>query len=908
MCGEHRHEPRPVHVSAQLIYLMSIANIQTTCPYCGVGCGIIVNQTPDGTYQIRGDKTHPANFGKLCSKGSALAETIDHAGRLAQPTLFGKTVDWETALNRVSRQFADTIEQYGPDAVAFYVSGQLLTEDYYVANKLMKGFIGSGNIDTNSRLCMASSVAGHKRAFGSDTVPGDYTDLELADLVILVGSNTAWCHPVIYQRIVKANKANPKRRLIVLDPRRTATCDSADLHLAIQPGTDAIFFNGLLTYLRQQGCMDQGFVNSHTQGLDEALHQANWSSPDIATVAQRCGLTPQAVEQCFRWFAETDKTVTLYSQGVNQTSSGTDKVNAIINCHLLTGRIGKLGMGPFSITGQPNAMGGREVGALANQLAAHLEFGDPSHYQLLSRFWRTDRLAQQPGLKAVDLFHAVESGQIKAIWIMATNPAVSLPDNQQVRRALVQCQQVVVSDCVPNDTTQYADVLLPTYAWAEKEGTVTNSERRISRQQAFLNPPDGARADWWIISQVAQRMGYAGFDYASPAQIFREYAELTATQNNGSRDLDLGGLADLTDDAYRRMQPVQWPVRHVGENTARLFGDGAFYTDNQRARFIAVAPRSPAMPLNPSYPWVLNTGRVRDHWHTMTRTGRSPRLCAHTTEPYAEIHPQDATQLNLGAHDLIKVESRWGKVVVRAQISDTQQPGAVFVPMHWNDQFAAQACISAVVNPATDPVSGQPEFKHTPVKLSRYPVAWQGFLLSREPVEIPNLPYWSRAQRQGVWHYELAGDHSMEDWTAFARALLCSQDPAQWSELLDTAGQQYRAARFVDDQLIASLFIATRNALPARDWLVGLFSQSKLDKTQRTRILAGSPGHDQEDAGPIVCACFNVGRHVLRKAIREQQLDTPEAIGEKLNAGTNCGSCVPELRGLIEEANRVLPA
>ncbi|MCW8831413.1 MAG: molybdopterin-dependent oxidoreductase, partial [Gammaproteobacteria bacterium] len=487
-----------------------MVEIKTTCPYCGVGCGLVVSQDDDKRYSVSGDKNHPANFGRLCSKGSALAETLDLENRLLQPVVNGDQCDWEVALNTVASRFQQVIEQHGPEAVAFYVSGQLLTEDYYVANKLMKGFIGSANIDTNSRLCMSSSVAGHKRAFGSDTVPGCYEDIEQCELLLLTGSNTAWCHPVLYQRIVQAKKNNPQMKVVVIDPRRTATCDIADLHLALKPGTDAILFNGLLSWLYERGHGDAQFVTEHTEGLEEALRVTQWFAPTVEAVAQHCELTIDAVTKLYQWFSKTEKTVTVYSQGINQSSSGTDKVNAIINCHLLTGRIGKPAMGPFSVTGQPNAMGGREVGALSNQLAAHMDFNSDD-IDRVGRFWQAPNMATRPGLKTVDLFEAMHRGEVKALWVIATNPAVSMPDASRVRQAMQQCDFVVVSDCAAQtDTTVLANVLLPALTWGEKSGTVTNSERCISRQRPFLEAPGQPKADWWILAQVAQRMGYHG--------------------------------------------------------------------------------------------------------------------------------------------------------------------------------------------------------------------------------------------------------------------------------------------------------------------------------------------------------------------------------------------------------------
>ncbi|MGD7325033.1 molybdopterin-dependent oxidoreductase, partial [Ralstonia pseudosolanacearum] len=501
-----------------------------------------------------------------------------------------RRVAWDAALDAVAQGFRRIVDEHGPDAVALYVSGQLLTEDYYLANKLMKGFIGSANIDTNSRLCMSSAVAGHKRAFGEDLVPVCYDDLEAADLIVLVGSNTAWCHPILFQRIVRVKEARPEVKVVVVDPRHTATCELADLHLPIRPGTDVRLFNGLLSFLARRGAVDRDFVDLHTSGLDDALRIADADADDVAEVARACKLKLDDLLTFYGWFADTPRTITAFSQGVNQSSAGTDKVNSIINCHLLTGRIGHAGMGPFSITGQPNAMGGREVGGLANMLAAHLELYEPRHRELVQTFWNAPRMADKVGLKAVDLFSAIEAGRVKAVWIMGTNPVVSLPDADQVRRALAKCELVVASDIVEaTDTTLLADIVLPALGWGEKNGTVTNSERRISRQRAFLPAPGEARADWDIIADVARRMGYDGFDFKGPHDVFDEHARLSAFANGPQgvrRAFHLGGLTGLDADAYDGMAPVQWPVTLGGAGEARLFSDGRFAHADGRARFV----------------------------------------------------------------------------------------------------------------------------------------------------------------------------------------------------------------------------------------------------------------------------------------------------------------------------------
>ncbi len=887
--------------------LMTAVETRTTCPYCGVGCGVIATVAADGAVSVRGDPEHPANLGRLCSKGAALADTLDVSTRLLHPEVNGHRTSWDAALDLVAGKLRAIIDRHGPDAVAFYVSGQLLTEDYYVANKLMKGFIGSANIDTNSRLCMASAVAGHKRAFGADTVPGGYEDLERAKLVVLVGSNAAWCHPVIYQRLVQAKKDHPDLAIVVIDPRRTATVDVADLHLRLRPGADAILFNGLLVHLHARDEIHPAFIRDHTEGFEAALAAACASSPDVATVAERCGLAAADVTRFFDLFARTERVVTLFSQGVNQSSSGTDKVNAIINCHLAAGRIGRPGMGPFSITGQPNAMGGREVGALANQLAAHLELDHPAHRELVRKFWKAPTIAPRPGLKAVDLFGAVEDGRIKALWVMATNPAVSVPDAEQVRRALAKCELVVVSDCVRDtDTTRYAHVLLPAAGWGEKDGTVTNSERRISRQRAFLPAAGEAKPDWWIVTQVARRLGHAdAFAYEGPGMIFREHAALSAQANAGTRDFDLSGLADLSDAAYARLPALQWPVTaERPQGTARLFADGRFFTPNGRARFVAITPRAPAHPTDADFPLTLNTGRVRDHWHTLTRTGWSARLSAHTVEPYVDVHPADAARVGVSDGGLARIASRWGEAIARVRVTDAVRDGSVFVPMHWNDQFSNAGCIDRVVNPATDPVSGEPEFKHTPVHLAALKPAWHGFLLSRRRLTLKNVLYWSCARGSGLWRYELAGEELPKDWAAAARAVLCTPDGrVEWIEYFDNAARRYRAARLTGGKLESCIFIGPDPQLPPREWLAGLFALDGLDAVTRAGILAGTPPKGQKEAGRQVCACFGVGEATLCEAIRGG-CTSVEALGVRLKAGTNCGSCVPELKALIARHGR----
>ncbi|MEQ1635075.1 MAG: molybdopterin-dependent oxidoreductase [Methylococcales bacterium] len=876
--------------------------IQTTCPYCGVGCGISAQvDALQHSVEIKGDKLHPANFGRLCSKGSALGDTVKLKGRLLQPIVHGQTSSWTAALDLVANTFKRTIDAYEPDSVAIYGSGQLLTEDYYVANKLMKGFIGSGNMDTNSRLCMSSSVSGHKRAFGSDTVPGCYEDFEHAELIVLIGSNAAWCHPVSFQRIRAAKERNPALKIIVIDPRKTASCDIADLHLPIASGRDAFLFNGLLQHLNQQGAVNSAYIEAHTEGFMDALQAANFT---IAQVAGQCHLEIAAVRQFYDWFASVDKVMSLYSQGINQSSSGTDKVNAIINCHLATGRIGKPGMGPFSLTGQPNAMGGREVGGLANQLAAHMDFFNADDIDRVARFWGSQSIARKPGLAAVDLFDAIYAGKVKAVWIMGTNPVVSMPNADKVKHALQRCEFVVVSDCISNtDTTALAHVLLPAQGWSEKDGTVTNSERCISRQRALFTPAGDAQPDWWVITQVAQRMGFAqAFAYESPVDIFREHAALSGFENAGQRDFDISAFATITAHAYEKLQPTQWPVnQNHPEGTKRLFANGQFFTASGKAQFIAVKPCLPVNSLDAAYPLVLNTGRLRDQWHTMTRTALATKLNQHRPEPFVEIHPRDAEQFGLSHNGLARITSQWGQMLVRVRVTDSQKPGNLFVPMHWTEQYASQGRMGALVNPVFDPYSKQPESKHTPVNIKAYRPAWTGFMFSRSELNLNNIEYWVKINSNSVYRYELAGDTLPPDCLVWAKNLLhpTDQDDIHWQEYQDNGQGQYRVARIINQRLESLLFISTQRLLPERNWLSSLFAQPEITPAERKSLLLGLPPAGVPDVGAIICACFNVGAKTISAAIKERSLKTHQEVGQCLKAGTNCGSCIPEIKALL---------
>ena len=805
--------------------------IRTTCPYCGVGCGVLAQTDEVGTISVKGDPNHPANFGKLCSKGSALAQTLGTERRLTQPYYQNKSAsmwqhhrmlpdisacttatkklpnkspliehtDWNTILGDIAERLSDTIAEYGRDSIMFYVSGQLLTEDYYVANKFIKGFIGNNNIDSNSRLCMSSAVAGHKRAFGADLVPGNYEDLEACDLLVLVGSNMAWCHPILFGRFLAAKKSNPNKKLVVIDPRRTDSCEFADLHLPIAAGTDTHLYNGLLRYLEQQGCQDDVYTSQST-GVESALAAAReWT---IDKVAHACQVSSARIRQFYEWVAANDKTVTAFSMGVNQSKSGTDKVNAIINTHLLTGRVGKVGASPFSLTGQPNAMGGREVGALANLLAAHLDLDNIDHRQLVVDFWASPQpIAANVGIKACDAADAILDGRIKAIWIMATNPVVSLPEADKFRQALAKCDLVIVSDCsVDSDTVKCADMVLPAQGWGEKSGTVTNSERRISRQRALMPATGTAKPDWWILSQVAKRMGFSGFDYRHPSEIFNEHVALTAYGNdknqtvsainqprylnlakdlsrfmaaeNGGQDAHYRHMPTaLSNEEYDAMLPFQWGGTRIAmiDTQNKSLDKPASNTTSAavsctKSELIAITPAADASVPNrhghknrgkkrhthhdmdtllrqdaPSIHLRLITGRLRDQWHTMTRTGLAPQLNQHQSVPMLTIHPDDAAQLGLKTDDFVQLQRQYEAgmsadeeascVLVQVTISDAMRVGDTFMPMHWSNAFATFARVGALIPTTVDPHSGQPELKNSAVSMTAVPMHTFGKIL-----------------------------------------------------------------------------------------------------------------------------------------------------------------------------------
>jgi len=815
-------------------------HVATTCCYCGVGCGVIASSHKHGVFAVKGDPAHPANRGQLCTKGAALHLSTGQDARLHYPEINGTRASWDEALDLAAKRFNRVIAEHGPDAVAFYISGQLLTEDYYVFNKLAKGLVGTNNVDTNSRLCMSSAVAGYKLSLGADAPPCAYEDIDAADLILIAGSNTAFAHPVLFQRIEAARARNPDLRLIVIDPRATVTARAADLHLALKPGADIALFNAMLHVLRKEGLLALSFVEKNTENF-EKLHSLldYWTAERAAAV---CDLPVEKIVEAARLFGRAKAVLSLYCQGLNQSSSGTHKNCALINLHLATGQIGRPGAGPFSLTGQPNAMGGREVGGMANLLSAHRELSSESDRKEIAALWGVDSVPAKPGKTAVEMFEAIGRGEIKAVWIACTNPAQSMPDANAVRRALERAEFVVVQEAFRSaETCDYADVLLPAASWAEKEGTVTNSERRISRVRAAVPPPGEARPDWRIAVDFAVRLQSLlnkkiSFNYKSPEEIFDEHRESTR-----GRDLDISGLSYAV---LERDGPQQWPYPEGARGgRSRLYEDGVFPTPSGRARFIATEYQPPAEEPDTAFPLRLTTGRLRDQWHSMTRTGRVARLFGHSPEP--EIVLNAATLENCGVqnHALARVTSRRGAAVMKVRASGDMRPGDAFVAMHWGARFTSGNGTNTLTVGAMDPHSKQPELKHAAVRVEAFTAKWRGAFSAPASAELQRLA---------------------SSWLArFDYAGLSLAEGAETKLRLELA-----AAGEPDMEALAAL----------------------------ERLFGAPPETGAAASERAVCACFNVAENQIRDAL---------AIGKSLAAlqkdfgcGTNCGSCLPELRRL----------
>lgn len=922
--------------------------IQTTCPYCGVGCGVLAQVEQDRMVGVCGDPAHPANYGKLCVKGSSLHETTSLDDRLLVPRVGGQLVDWPRAIAEVAQAITKTRNDFGPDAVAFYVSGQLLTEDYYVANKLMKGFIGAANIDTNSRLCMSSAVVAHKRAFGEDAVPGNYEDIEAADLLLVVGANPAWTHPILYQRRQVAQEKCGHKKMVVIDPRKTATASGADLHLAIRPGTDALFFLGLAKWLLSHNCLDECFIESHCENFKEFVNcLAPWT---LEKVSQETALNCEALATVYDWFARTPRTVTFFSQGVNQSNAGVDKGNSIINCHLMTGRVGRLGATPWSITGQPNAMGGREVGGLANQLAAHLDLDNPGHRRLVQDFWQSPVMPEKAGFQAVELFQKIHAGHVKCVWIMATNPVVSLPDREFVREALARCDHVIVSEVVAQtDTLAMADICLPAAAWAEKSGMVTNSERCISRQRQCVPLPGQVKLDWQIICAVAREMGWsAAFNYQHPHEIFNEHAQLTALANQVDantiepnaaqvkqntalnaashprmvsvpRSLNLSGLTQLDPVGYADFTPTQWPILEKGKGTARLFSDGKFYTPTGRARFVAVKFRGPHQQPTAEFPFVVNSGRMRDQWHSMTRTARSARLSGHCAEPFAAFHPQDFKRLALDSKHLVRIYGPLGELLLRPKAVAGQQVGEIFLPIHWNECYSANAAAGKLFAQVVDPLSGQPELKHGVAQCEAVTPRWQAVLFSHHRVQSHWLNqwgnYWTSVRLGRGYKIIMAGVGQQPDGDRFFSQLIqhienthvpegVSSEPVdERFTFIDQENRLYRAGIYTDTGLQCGLWLGKNLDTQTGDGFAALFPENDETPAQASVVApvsrAAIVSQKQPIGGPTICSCWGVTALQIERAI-QSGCDSVAQLGQALGCGTGCGTCLPELKASVE--------
>ncbi len=912
---------------------------RSTCPYCGVGCGVIIESDNTQITGVRGDPDHPANFGRLCTKGSTLHLTARPAHlqvRALHPELRTQRdarrmrASWGDTLNHLADRFVQTITQHGPDSVGFYISGQLLTEDYYVFNKLAKGLIGTNNVDTNSRLCMSSAVAGYKQSLGADAPPCSYEDIAHAETIFIVGSNTAVAHPILFRRIEDAKHANPNLKIIFVDPRKTETAELANLTLQIQPGTDVALFHGMLHVMMWGDLINPAYISQYTSGYDQLKTLVREYTPKL--VSDICGVPEADIVQAARWFGSSKATLSLYCQGLNQSTSGTAKNSALINLHLATGQIGKPGAGPFSLTGQPNAMGGREVGGLANLLSAHRDMSNAEHRAEVARLWGVDDVPSKPGKTAVEMFEAAADGEIKALWIACTNPAQSMPDQATVRRALERCELVVLQECYSNTATaKYADVILPATTWGEKDGTVTNSERRISRVRSAIAAPGEAWHDWKIVAEFARSLeaqlrpdAPSLFPYAKPEEIWNEHRETTR-----GRDLDITGLT------YAKLEqaPQQWPFPEgATQGKARLYEDGLYPTPDSKARFIANAYQPVAEPRDARFPFALNTGRLRDQWHGMSRTGTVGKLFGHTAEPALQMHPQDMSRRRLADGDLVHLTSRRGSQIVRVQASDEIALTQAFLPMHWGEEFLGGAKshgVNGVTNSAYCAQSKQPELKHSAVKILRAEMTWhvaafawlpENEVLSRMTALRELMPQFDYSS---CVPFSAQGNTGKSTDTYSGITFIASNynsnnniplesiekilmlDEPSLMRYEDTKQGVSRVMRVQDGRLTGVLLVGD---VKAQGWLKSLLQQrSPVAEFGRYLMLPSAklPSHlasRVSAVGKQLCSCFGVSEAAVQACLMQTDGDATErlaAVQVALKCGTNCGSCVPEIKRLI---------
>jgi len=913
--------------------MSELREIKTTCCYCGVGCGMLVQTDGEEITAVRGDPDHPANFGRLCTKGSTLHlsanPVLQQQARALYPEIRlardapRERASWDTTLDFIAKKFADTIRRHGPDSVGFYVSGQLLTEDYYVFNKLAKGLIQTNNLDTNSRLCMSSAVAGYKQTLGADAPPSCYEDIDFAEVIFIVGSNTAYAHPILYRRIEDARKKNPQLKIIVADPRRTDTAREADLFLPILPGTDVALFNGMLHICLWEDLIDAAYIEMHTEGFVDLKRTVRDYTPKF--VAETCGISEEDLIRAARWFGASKASLSLYCQGLNQSSAGTDKNAALINLHLATHQIGKQGAGPFSLTGQPNAMGGREVGGMANVLSAHRDLANPEHRAEVAKLWGLEDVPSKPGKTAVEMFEAVRNGEIKILWITCTNPAQSMPDQKLVREALEKAELVIVQEAYKTTATVvYADVLLPATTWSEKEGTVTNSERRITCVKPVLPKPAETRHDWEIATDFARilerTMGKATtlFPYISPEEIWNEHRESTR-----GRDLDITGLSFKI---LEEKGPQQWPFP-VGATTGkkRLYEDGIFPTPSGRAHFINTVYRPVAEAIDARFPFRLNTGRLRDQWHGMSRTGTVAQLFAHASEPSVVLAQVDMDRRLLKSGDLVHVTSKRGSQILPVVAGDDMRGGQAFIAMHWGEEYVSGRGrdgdgtygVNALTLPVLDPSSKQPELKHAAVKIMKAELPWRflvfGWVDASQVLALQSelRPYMRRftyasctlfgRDKVGVL-FRAADDYA-------APPELTKEIESRFG-FADTSVLRYDDARrgnarhiLVRDGKLAAVSLGGDTS--AEHWLKEyLEGEQSVAVLGRMLLMPSTKAPEGFKArGRVVCNCFDVAEVEIATLIASRDGDSPEGtlteLQEKLKCGTNCGSCIPELKKMI---------
>jgi assimilatory nitrate reductase catalytic subunit len=937
-----------------------VTDVKTTCPYCGVGCGVIATSDGEKITAVRGDPDHPANFGRLCTKGSTLHLTTTPYGRALHPELRRERneprqrASWDETLDYLVEKFATTIATHGPDSVGFYISGQLLTEDYYVFNKLAKGLIGTNNIDTNSRLCMSSAVAGYKATLGADAPPTCYEDIDHAELIVIAGSNTAWAHPILYRRLEDAKAKNPAMKVVCIDPRRTETARAADIHIPILPGTDVALFNAVMHWLIWEDATASEYIAAHTEGFTELRASVRECSP--AWAARVCGVNESQIVALASLWRDSKATLSLYCQGLNQSACGTDKNAALINLHLATAQIGKPGAGPFSLTGQPNAMGGREVGGLANLLPGHRDVTNAEHRAEVERLWNIPpgRIPSTPGKTAVEMFDAVRCGEIKILWIACTNPAQSMPDLRAVAESFANAECVIVQEAFrTTESAKLADVLLPASTWGEKHGTVTNSERCITRVNSVLPPPGEAKHDWEIVVEFARRLearlaspppGGEGlgerallpalalvgtqkpspqpsprgggnntlFPYTSPESIFVEHIETTR-----GRDLDITGLS------YEMLAvkgPQQWPFRE-GETIGkkRLYENGIFPTATGKATFKITSYKAVAEPVDARYPLALTTGRLRDQWHGMSRTGRVPQLYGHEPEPMLTMNTHDAARRGLIAGEIVMVTSRRGALNIRLAVSDDVRSAQCYLPMHWGRMSLSGAGshgINALTVSTFDPISKQPELKHAAVRVERANLPWQlvafAYAESRDPVALcddlrevaADMTFASTtligAERPGVL-LRLAATEAPDKNTLEQIDRVLALTGLATLTYDDARKNLSRRVRIEDGRLVG---VRLAGDLAAEAWMRDFFLSGASVIELRQRLLAGSANPPQgfKARGKVVCNCFNVSEQSIIEFCSAANGDSAQkitALQSELKCGTNCGSCLPELRTLV---------